>query len=121
MNIEKRKYPRYTPKGLLANITLDPPGTGDRIILPGEVIDISYTGIKIRLSKPFEVDINHGQIKIEIVMPQSGVPIRIQGILRHIEDQCDFGLQFAELYKDQKVDDLMLECIKLAESPSLGA
>lgn len=114
MNIEKRKYPRYTPKGLLANITLYPPGAGDLIELPGEVIDISYTGIKIRLSQPFAVDINHGQIRIDIVMPQSGVPIRIQGILRHITDTCDFGLQFANQNRDQDIDDLMLECIKLA-------
>lgn len=114
MEPEKRKYPRFQPQGLLASIKIDPPAEKE-IVLEGEVVDMSYNGIKIRLNKPLHVDIDHGEIKIEITMPQSGIPISIHGLIKHIREQYECGLQFAANHSEHCVDKLMFECIKLAD------
>ncbi len=117
METEKRKYPRFKPQGLHANIRIDPPFAEENLVLKGEIIDMSYNGIKIRLSKPLQLDVDHSIIKIEMTMPESGIPISIHGLIKHIRERCECGLQFTEVHPDHCVDDLMFECIKLAEQP----
>ena len=115
MDTEKRIHPRFLPKGLLANITIEPPAPEEEIVVEGEIVNMSYNGIKIRLSKPLQSEIDHCEIKIAIIMPQSGIPISIHGIIKHIKQQCEYGLQFADGHTEQSIDHLMFECIKLAD------
>ncbi len=116
MNTEKRTHPRFQPQGLVANIIIDPASSDEEIVMEGEVVDMSYNGIKIRLRKPLSADVDHSSIRIEIMMPQSGIPVSIHGIIKHIKQQCEYGLQFAENCVEQNVDGLMFECIKLAKN-----
>lgn len=120
LEAEQRVFPRFQPKGVLANISVElPPPSGERLTVEGEVLDLSYNGVKIRLLKPLKKDINHCAIKIEIIMPRTSVPICIHGILKHIKQQCEYGLQFTDVDPDADidVDELMFECIKLANRP----
>ncbi len=116
MEIEKRKHPRFKPHGVRACIRIGPiSDVDDGILLEGEVVDISYRGIKIRLNQPLHNSIDHGEIKIDITMPQSGVPISIHGLIKHIREHHECGLQFAGNHSERCVDKLMFECIKLAD------
>lgn len=117
MEIEKRTHPRFKPQGLQASITIDPPAADAKVVLAGEIVDMSYNGIKIRLDKPLLIDIDHGEIKIEITMPQSGIPVSIHGLIKHVREQYECGLQFTRNHSEQGVDELMFECIKLANQP----
>ena len=115
MDTESRKHPRFSPNGLVAIITIDPPPPADEIILEGAVVDMSYTGIKIKLDKPISHDILESEIRIELTMPESGIPVTIHGIIKHLNAGEEYGLQYSEKHPEHEVDDLMFECIKVAD------
>lgn len=52
MEAEKRAYPRYSPEGIRAGITVEKLGL-DQIPMTGEIIDISSTGIKTKRNSPY--------------------------------------------------------------------
>lgn len=116
MDTDKRKHPRFSPNGLEANINIDLPPPGGEINLEGTVIDMSYTGVKIKLNHPFNTNISESQILINLTLPESGVPVSIRGVIKHISPEAEYGLQYSEMHSEQNVDDLMFECIKLAAS-----
>lgn len=110
MHQEKRSHPRFTLDGLTANITLIPFGR-ETIELKGQVIDISYSGIKICLQSPLPEE-SEGKVKIVIVLPESKIPLTIQGIIKHCLPGSKYGLQYSELSSKADLDLLMFECIK---------
>lgn len=110
---ERRRYPRFNPIGLQAFITLD--STYEPSKLVGEVLDISYTGIKIRLDTP-SAGTMEGKIKIEIYLPENGIPISISGILRHRPTATDLGIQYLEHSNVVEMDKFLFECVKLVKT-----
>jgi hypothetical protein len=115
MGTDNRRHPRFSPNGLVANITIDPPPPADEIILEGIVVDMSYTGIKIKLNTPISNDIPVSEILIKLTLPASGVQVSIHGIIKHLNAGLECGLQYSEKYPEHEVDDLMFECIKVAK------
>jgi len=113
MDTDNRKHPRFNPKGLIANIIIDH-ASDEELALEGIVEDMSYSGIKIKLSSAECKDIPEGKIKINMTMPQSGIPITISGEIKHWNEQSGCGLQYANNHTENDVDDLMFECIKCA-------
>jgi len=110
---EKRTHPRFIPDGVAASIVVKPESSDNQeIVLEGEIIDTSYTGIKIKLNPPLPSTINIGEIRIMIIMPQSGLPISIHGIIRHCSEQDEYGLQFVRTNTEHHLGNLMFECIK---------
>ncbi len=109
---ERRKYPRFNPEGLKANIMLEPPH--DPTHLEGEVVDISYTGIKIKLNAPAASNLD-GKIKIRLFLPESGIPFSISGILKHQMNSTELGLHYVESPGVKALDGFMFECIKLSK------
>lgn len=114
METEKRAYPRYSPEGLRAGIAVEKPGH-DLICMTGEIIDISCTGIKIKLDSPITANLI-GKVRIEFELPKSGVPVKISGAIKHWESSSVFGLYFAEENPYDFMDSLLFECIKLIKS-----
>ena len=115
MDSENRKHPRFSPNGLAANITIDPPPPDEEIIVDGTIIDMSYTGIKIKLNTPINGDVPVSEIRINLTMPESGVPVTIHGIIKHLNGESECGMEYSMNHPEHKVDDLMFECIKIAE------
>ncbi|MBE0435874.1 MAG: PilZ domain-containing protein, partial [Methylomicrobium sp.] len=74
---EQRKHPRIPVKELKAHVSIDRVRQAP-IEIDGDVIDISYTGIKIRLNSPLPEE-SEGIVKIVIVLPESKIPITIHG------------------------------------------
>ena len=114
MDTDKRRHPRFSPNGLVASITIEPPPPDDEIILEGTVVDMSYTGIKIKLKTPIREDMPVSEILIKLIMPESGVPVSIHGFIKHLNAESECGLQYSENHPEHEVDDLMFECIKMA-------
>jgi c-di-GMP-binding flagellar brake protein YcgR len=110
---ERRKYPRFNPQGLKANIMLESPN--DPTHLEGEVVDISYTGIKIKLNTPAADNLD-GKIKIRLYLPESGIPFSISGILKHKINSTELGLHYVESPGVKALDGFMFECIKLSKN-----
>ena len=114
MNKENRRYPRFCPNGLIASIIIEPPAPGINFTAEGTVIDMSYTGVKIKLTTPIDRDFTKSTILINFTLPESGVPVTIRGMIKHLTNDSEYGLQYSETNRDHEVDNLMLECIKLA-------
>jgi len=117
MDTDNRRHPRFNPAGLIADITIEPNSLEKKLTLKGTVIDMSYSGIKIKLNTPISNDIPESEILINITMPESGVPITIHGIIKHYTKHSECGFQYTKS-KEQNVDNLMFECIKTA-SPTI--
>ena len=115
MEIDKRVHKRFSPEGLIAHIIIDPPESDATIIMDGEVVDMSYSGIKIKLNQPFQHDVKEGELRISIRLPESGVTVSIHGMIRHIQEHQQCGLQYAQHHTEDELDSLMFECIKYAE------
>jgi len=109
---ERRQSPRFNPQGLKANITLE--SSQEPINLEGEVVDISHTGVKIKLKTPMPVSIGR-KIRIEFFLPESGIPFSISGILKHQLNSTELGLHYVDCPVVEALDSFMFECIKLSK------
>lgn len=114
MEVEKRSHQRFNPEGLSAHIIIDPPPPDEEIVIDGHVIDMSYSGIKIRLTQPLCHEVEEAELRIFIVLPESGVPISIHGMIKHIQNGHECGLQYAEKHTEEDLDSLMFECVRYA-------
>lgn len=118
MQNENRSRIRFNPAGLVAHIIIDPPPPGGEIVIDGHVVDMSYSGIKIRLCEPLGQSIEEAELRISIILPESGVPVSIHGTIKHIQEAQECGLQYdADRHREHELDDLMFECVKLALQP----
>lgn len=110
MTQDQRQYPRYQPQGIQASITIEHP-PHDPLCTNGDIIDISCTGIKIKLSTPLS-EIIDGKIKIVFVLPDSGTVLTITGIIKHQQEPSECGFQYENNLSEDMFNDLMFECIK---------
>jgi PilZ domain len=110
---DRRHSPRFNPKGLKANIVLE--SSPDMMNLEGEVVDISLTGVKIRLNSPMP-DCNDNKIRINFLLPESGIPFSISGILKHQLKPTELGFQYVDSPVVEELDIFMFECIKLVKN-----
>jgi len=115
MDTDNRRLPRFNPAGILAHITIEPHADGKMKYFEGTVMDMSYTGIKIKLNTPIIEDIPESEILITLSMPESGVPITIRGIIKHVTEDKECGLQYSNA-SEYEMDHIMFECIKVAHN-----
>lgn len=113
MQMDKREHPRYIPMDLNAAITISPPPPKEWIYLEGTVVDMSQNGIKIKLHSAMPCKIPTSKILINIVMPLSGLPIKIKGSIRHITDESECGIHYHEGHDEDELKDMLFECIKV--------
>lgn len=112
MKSEKRVHKRIKPKGLQAGLTFS--SEQQEIALDAEILDISYSGIRVKLKQPIATDMS-GNIRINMVLPESNTPFCVHGILKHqtVDDEC--GLHYVD-HIHGSIDDLMFECVELDET-----
>lgn len=116
MASEKRAHPRFLPKGLHTNIVIDTATHEDCVSIGGgEIVDMSYSGVKFKLPKPLHIDFFNRVIRLMIIMPQSCIPISVHGNIKHFENNFEYGLEFTKTQNESIIDDLMFECIKYSE------
>jgi len=116
MKTERRRHRREKPQNIQANIFALHP-TEPEIPLSGEILDISRTGIRIKLSKPLGKDVNDN-LKITMVLPDSGIPFTVHGTLKHLHSDTEYGVHVTH-HVDGSIDDLLFECVKLTDSTLL--
>lgn len=110
--IENRKSPRYASSDLNAVITISPPPPEEGIHLKGTVLDMSQGGVKIKLHSAMPDNIPTSKILIKIVMPQSGLPVKIRGSIRHMNNESECGISYHDDHNEDELDNLLFECIK---------
>lgn len=112
MNIEKRNHPRLKPKGLQAGVMFN--SIDQEITLEADIVDISYTGIRVKLKQPIDSNIV-GHIRITMTLPESGTSFSVHGILKHQHNESECGLHYVD-HIEGSIDDVMFECIELDNS-----
>jgi hypothetical protein len=110
---DQRKFPRYTSSDLNAVITISPPPPDEGINLEGTVLDMSQKGIKIKLHSAMPNNIPTSKILINIVMPQSGLLVKIRGSIRHMNDESECGINYHQDHCEDELENLLFECIKM--------
>ncbi|WP_019029885.1 PilZ domain-containing protein [Colwellia piezophila] len=113
MQVDKREYPRFTSSDLNAVITISPPPPDELISLEGIVLDMSHKGIKIKLHSAMPHDIPTSKILINIVMPKSGLQVKIHGIIRHMNDKYEYGINYHKDHDKDELENLLFECVKV--------
>jgi len=116
MKVERRNHQRIKSKNVQANIHLFTPSAVETD-LNGEILDISLTGIRLKLSKPLDKNVNDN-IKITMLSPESGTPITVHGTLKHLHSDTEYGVHYTH-HVDGSIDDILFECEKLNDSTLL--
>ena len=118
MQQERRLHPRFIPQDLKAHITISR-SLEETIEIEGQVIDISYSGIKISLDSPLP-ETSEGHLKIIMILPESNIPLTIHGEIKYASPDLNYGMQYLENSPEEKLDQLMFECVKyFSHSPRL--
>ncbi len=115
MKKERGSQNRVIPKGLRVNIhQIDIPA--QEVTLNAEIMDISRTGIRIRLNKPLNKVLN--KVKISIHLPDSGTPFSVNCIIKNQHSDKEYDLCYLdENHHTQKsIDDMLFQCVKLYDS-----
>ena len=115
MKSEKRNHLRIKPKGLQAGLTIN--AQSQEITLDADILDISYSGIRVKLKQPIATDMT-GNIRINMLLPESNTPFSVHGILKHQTSNSECGLHYVD-HVDGSIDDLMFECVELDETTVL--
>jgi PilZ domain-containing protein len=110
MTAERRKHPRQKIKGLNVSINIIQPHAKS-ICIRGEIMDISFSGIKIKLHEAVAADIGD-EISIKFALPTSGIPIAIKGTVKYRTAEEEYGLHYSDAPDGGSLEDLMFECVK---------
>ena len=115
MKNEKRNHLRVKPQGLQADVVFNT--YTQEITLDADILDISYSGIRVKLKNPI-ADKICGPIKINLLLPESKTPFSVHGILKHQQSELECGVHYVD-HVEGSIDDLMFECIELDNSTVL--
>lgn len=113
MKSERRNHSRVKPKDLQADIS--PSHLSDQeTSLNAEILDISRTGIRIKLNEPLDNNV-HGKVKITMYLPESGDPFSVHCKLQNQHSDTEYGLHYTD-HVEGSIDDMLFECVKLNDS-----
>ena len=112
MLAEKREFQRYRPFNLNVRIAISPPPPDESILLAGTVLNMSQRGIKVRLNSPMPDAIPVSKIVIQVTLPESGLPVKIRGTIRHMNNNGEIGVQYHDEHSDKELDNMLFECVK---------
>lgn len=112
MQVEQRDSPRYLSGTLNAVVHILPPSPSEEISLEGTVLDMSQKGVRIKLNTAMPDDIPDSKVIINIVMPKSGLAVKIQGYIRHINDDDVCGFHYHEDHCKDEINNLLFECVR---------
>ncbi len=87
----------------------------------GELVDISYFGVRIKLINPLPNNLSDSKIKIILNMPSSGLKVVVKGTIKHMVSQTQFGFEYVDDAHEHDVDEFMFECVRVGTriNPSL--
>jgi hypothetical protein len=118
MNTDKRQHPRLSLKGVHANITISNALSEDSIHLEGDMVDMSYSGIRIKLLSEMPQNLPASNVKIVLTLPNSDISCTIKGAIRHISNNAEVGMHYRDYHKEDDVDAFMFECVKHIDTPT---
>lgn len=108
---DNRKRTRLNPNGVNASVFIVL-ADGKEIMIEGLVVDLSYGGIKIKLNEPIIAEFQQANLSITLKLPESGISVSIRGLIKHVSNLNQYGLEFMHDDTENELDELMFECVK---------
>ncbi|MGZ8189692.1 MAG: PilZ domain-containing protein [Methylococcaceae bacterium] len=108
MTIERRNESRTDAKGLKAKISVYEPN-GSILVADVNLLDVSHSGIKLRVKKSLVADAGT-KVQLEIILPESGIPIIVNAAVVHNEFESELGVHYIDLRPEDPIDQLINEC-----------
>ncbi|GAA0854513.1 PilZ domain-containing protein [Aliiglaciecola litoralis] len=118
MTNDKRVHPRFSPKGVHADIIISNQSNPQGIHLEGNMLDMSYSGIRIKLLSAMPATLPDSHVKITLTLPTSGICCTIKGLIRHVNEAAELGLQYSKFHPEHEMDDFIFECVKHVDDVS---
>jgi hypothetical protein len=110
--VEKRQHSRILVQDLHAEICVTEPGACQQSILQGSVIDMSNSGIKIKLLSPMPHTSSMSKISIVLTNSNLSNPMTIKGMVRHISVNNECGVAFSNQTENADIDEFLFECVR---------
>jgi PilZ domain len=92
-------------------------GGNQEVAVDADILDISQTGIRVKLKQAFVADIE-GFVKITMTLPDSGSPFSVHGIIKHQQADDECGVRYIA-DANESIDDVIFECLELDASTVL--
>ena len=109
MENDRRESPRVEAKGLEAKISIMEPN-GSLFIIDVNLLDVSRTGIKLRSQKPLLAE-NGTKVQLEVILPESGLPVIVEAVIVHNQFKPEFGLHYIDIRPEDPLEQLISECL----------
>jgi hypothetical protein len=110
--IEKRQHPRVLVQDLHAEIYVTSPDLIQTTVLKGTVVDMSHSGIKIKLISVMPSITQQSNITIVLTNINLSTPIKITGMLRYISESKECGIMFSSNTGTSLIDGFVFECVR---------
>ncbi|MGR8934802.1 MAG: PilZ domain-containing protein [Gammaproteobacteria bacterium] len=110
MQSERRNDPRTEAKGLNAKISLYQ-SNGSILIADATLLNVSRSGIKLRMKKPLIADVNT-KTQLEVVLPDSKIPVIVNAVVVHSQHDSEFGMHYIDVQPEDPLEQLISECAK---------
>lgn len=109
---EKRQNSRVLVRDLHADISVIGPDSLLVTTLTGGVVDMSYSGIKIKLLTAMPNIASQSKITIILTGASLSTPMTIKGMVRHISAANECGIAFTNELGMPEIDSFVFECIR---------
>ena len=116
MKPDRRSHRRIKPENVQADV-FQSHFSDQEIEINAEILDISRTGIRIKLSNPIDTSI-HNNLKITMRLPDSGAPFTVHGTLKHQYSETEIGIHYTD-HVEGSIDDILFDCIELNDKTLL--
>ncbi|MDP5031914.1 MAG: PilZ domain-containing protein [Paraglaciecola sp.] len=110
--LEKRQHSRVLVEDLQADICFTDPDSDHVTVLTGGVVDMSYSGIKIKLGAALPNIPSLSKISIVLTSASLSTPMTIKGMVRHTSEQNECGIAFSSENGASDVGEYLFECIR---------
>jgi hypothetical protein len=108
MQIDRRNEPRTEAKGLNAKMSVFQPN-GSLLLVDVSLLDISHSGIKLRVKKPL-VTADNTKVQLQVELPHSGLPVIVNAEIVHNKFDSEFGIHYIDLQPEDPLEQLITEC-----------
>lgn len=108
MENDRRESPRVEAKGLEAKISITEPN-GSIFLVNVNLLDVSRTGIKLRSQEPLLAP-KGTKVQLEVILPESGLPVIVDAIVVHNQFKPEFGLHYIDVRPEDPLEQLISEC-----------
>jgi hypothetical protein len=110
MQTDRRNEPRSDAKGLNAKISVYQQN-GTILVTDVNLLDVSRSGIKLRVKKPLIAEID-AKVQLEVILPELGIPVIVNAVVVHNKFESEFGMHYIDLRPEDPLELLIAECGK---------